>query len=182
MAGVPPGQAVAQLLEGLLAAARLVGREAGRGIEWLRERLLALGPAVGRLAASFGVWREQRARRARRTLAREEPDAPAPPEPLPVASLGAAPAPAPAGKRSTAPDIVDHRSDRVDGPEQEGFSFAEATSAGPYQRPDLDHFQRPPEGARTYDRNSLYMNSRILEKKLHDFGVNGRVLTVHPAP
>ena len=33
---------------------------------------------------------------------------------------------------------------------------------------------------RSYDRESLIMNSRILEKKLQDFGVSGRVVTVHP--
>jgi len=35
---------------------------------------------------------------------------------------------------------------------------------------------------RTYDRDSLIMNSRILEKKLKDFGVAGQVATVHPGP
>ena len=43
-------------------------------------------------------------------------------------------------------------------------------------------FQEPPRGARTYDRESLIMNSRILEKKLSDFGVGGNVVKVHPGP
>jgi hypothetical protein len=43
-------------------------------------------------------------------------------------------------------------------------------------------FQEPPRGARTYDRDSLIMNSRILEKKLQDFGVGGNVVKVHPGP
>jgi S-DNA-T family DNA segregation ATPase FtsK/SpoIIIE len=43
-------------------------------------------------------------------------------------------------------------------------------------------FQEPPRGARTYDRDSLIMNSRILEKKLSDFGVGGNVVKVHPGP
>jgi S-DNA-T family DNA segregation ATPase FtsK/SpoIIIE len=46
----------------------------------------------------------------------------------------------------------------------------------------VEIFQRPPDGARGYDRDSLIMNSRILEKKLQDFGVTGRVVTVHPGP
>jgi S-DNA-T family DNA segregation ATPase FtsK/SpoIIIE len=48
--------------------------------------------------------------------------------------------------------------------------------------PDISLFHKPPAAARTYDRDSLIMNSRILEKKLKDFGVGGRVVTVHPGP
>ncbi len=81
------------------------------------------------------------------------------------------------------PDIVDHRDDRKKrNPEQEAFLFAEHTPQGPYQHPDVAIFQRPPDVGRSYDRDSLIMNSRILEKKLADFGVLGRVVTVHPGP
>ncbi|NNL67643.1 MAG: DNA translocase FtsK, partial [Myxococcales bacterium] len=48
--------------------------------------------------------------------------------------------------------------------------------------PDADLFQRPPEGGRRIDPESLTMNARILEKKLSDFGVAGSVLKVHPGP
>jgi S-DNA-T family DNA segregation ATPase FtsK/SpoIIIE len=48
--------------------------------------------------------------------------------------------------------------------------------------PDVSIFQRRAAGQRRYDRDSLIMNSRILEKKLRDFGVHGRVVTVHPGP
>ena len=46
----------------------------------------------------------------------------------------------------------------------------------------MDIFQEAPRGERRYDRDSLIMNSRILEKKLADFGVGGSVVKVHPGP
>jgi S-DNA-T family DNA segregation ATPase FtsK/SpoIIIE len=81
------------------------------------------------------------------------------------------------------PHIVDHRSERKEEPEQVVFTFTEHTASGPYTPPDVSEiFQVPPESAHRYDRDSLIMNSRILEKKLADFGVQGRVVTVHPGP
>lgn len=86
--------------------------------------------------------------------------------------------------RGAEPAIVDHRAARgaARGPRQESFAFPEDHGDVPWTPPDLDLFQKPPAGARTIDRESLIMNSRILEKKLRDFGVNGRVVTVHPGP
>ena len=61
------------------------------------------------------------------------------------------------------PTIVDHAAEHTRGEGvQEAFPFDEAPS-GPYQLPDTSVFQNPPEGARSYDRESLIMNSRILD-------------------
>ena len=88
-----------------------------------------------------------------------------------------------AGARGVEPAIVDHRAARgAAKPKQESFSFPEDHGDTPWNPPDIDLFQRPPASARVIDRESLIMNSRILEKKLRDFGVNGRVVTVHPGP
>jgi len=85
--------------------------------------------------------------------------------------------------RGVEPAIVDHRAARgAAKPKQESFSFPEDHGDTPWTQPDIDLFQRPPASARVIDRESLIMNSRILEKKLRDFGVNGRVVTVHPGP
>jgi S-DNA-T family DNA segregation ATPase FtsK/SpoIIIE len=132
------------------------------------------------------VWRERRARRERVATLREPPP-PAAAEDAAAAEQAAhaeAPRPAPRARGvAAAPHIVDHRSERKEEPEQAAFTFSEHTSAGPYTPPDVGEvFQPPPEGARRYDRDSLIMNSRILEKKLADFGVQGRVVTVHPGP
>jgi len=132
-----------------------------------------LGAASLEAVRQIPIWWERRARRARVAAIRD-------PEPEFVAEAGAAaPAPAPKRKRG-APDIVDHRESKK--PEQEEFSFSDGPTGGPFTLPDSDIFQRPPESGRTFDRESLIMNSRILEKKLADFGVTGRVVTVHPGP
>jgi len=132
---------------------------------------------------SIAVWRERRARHRRaaaaQQLAAEDSEAGASIE-SPVAR------PAEKGRvtrRAAAePTIVDHiaarpRSEGV----QEAFPFNEGRG-GPYQLPDISAFQRPPEGSHKYDRDSLIMNSRILEKKLQDFGIGGHCVTVHPGP
>ena len=130
------------------------------------------------------IRRERRARHARVAAAREpeiSADA-SPEETAAAASREEAGAPRPA--RGREPSIVDHRAERhaKATPRQESFTFSETGPSGPFERPDLELFQRPPATARSYDRESLIMNSRILEKKLRDFGVNGRVVTVHPGP
>ena len=82
------------------------------------------------------------------------------------------------------PDIVDHDEERrkTRKPEQEAFRFNDAGQTGPFELPDASIFASSPEGERSYDRDSLLMNSKILEKKLADFGVQGRVVRVHPGP
>jgi S-DNA-T family DNA segregation ATPase FtsK/SpoIIIE len=140
---------------------------------------------------ALGVRRARQARRAR--FAAAEPDLERlealAPEALPIEEPGEPAAPPSAPVRAARrggheePHIVDHRAERKKrDPSQEAFVFSERTPQGPYQFPDVSIFQRPPEVSRRYDRESLIMNSRILEKKLADFGVAGRVVTVHPGP
>src|SRR5262249_61757084 len=91
--------------------------------------------------------------------------------------------PRPRRPRRAEPEIVDHATERVPVARQEAFSFEErAAAGGPFRLPDVTIFQEPPRDAHTYDRDSLIMNSRILEKKLADFGVGGNVVKVHPGP
>ncbi len=85
---------------------------------------------------------------------------------------------------SDAPFIVDHehaRKSKVK-PSQGAFEFNEDGPLGPYRLPDVSIFHRPTKVDLQFDRDSLLMNSRILEKKLMDFGVEGRVVRVHPGP
>ncbi len=154
-----------------------------RGLAALRQGGAEMIGGLDRGSRSIRVWRERRARRRQAALA----DAPATAESEAgdsfespaerIAEKGRA------GKRSGAgPTIVDHIAKRAVGQGvQEAFPFTEGRS-GPYQLPDISVFQRPPEGAHKYDRESLIMNSRILEKKLQDFGIGGRCVTVHPGP
>jgi S-DNA-T family DNA segregation ATPase FtsK/SpoIIIE len=159
---------------------------ASRGARDLRRGALALAAGAAQLVTHMAVWREQRARRARVSAVREAEIA------LPASEAATAPAAEAAAepeaaarvprRRGAEPAIVDHSAERAAKPRQEAFTFSASTARGPFQRPDLSLFEPPPEGRRSYDRDSLIMNSRILEKKLGDFGVAGRVVTVHPGP
>jgi S-DNA-T family DNA segregation ATPase FtsK/SpoIIIE len=193
----------AWLARQLAFAATLLARLAKRIGVGVWNGLEAIGDATIRAALraraglvrgvrSIGVWRARRARRAHPlspAIAAAAAVADAPVEPASVAAPNAEPdelevpaPPRPARKRED-PHIVDHRDDRKKkSPEQEAFVFADHAPHGPYQHPDISIFQRPPDVTRSFDRESLIMNSRILEKKLADFGVMGRVVTVHPGP
>jgi DNA segregation ATPase FtsK/SpoIIIE, S-DNA-T family len=181
LVGVAPGETLAAISRGAQTAARSIGNAAVRGSALLQLALRRLQAGLAQAASGFVVWRERRARRERVALLRE-------PAPVPAEGTATAaaetPRPAPRVRPAGAgPHIVDHRSERKEEPEQVAFAFTERTSSGPYTPPDAGEiFQTPPEGARRYDRDSLIMNSRILEKKLADFGVQGRVVTVHPGP
>ncbi len=64
--------------------------------------------------------------------------------------------------------------------EQEVFEFVEAKKE--YQLPPISLLEAETEKRQKIDRDSLVMNSRILEKKLLDYGVEGRVVEVRPGP
>ncbi len=182
--GVAPGRALAALARGVVAAGRVTARCSallGRILRGIFVGLVAVAERIGQL---FAVWREKRVRRARVAAIRDS-DADGVPE-LEEIQLDrghAVPSRLRPKRKRGAPHIVDHREGtRQAEPVQESFAFSESTTAGPYLRPDTAIFQEPPAGARSWDRDSLIMNSRILEKKLQDFGVKGRVVTVHPGP
>ncbi len=66
---------------------------------------------------------------------------------------------------------------------QDNFEFMSST--GKYQVPPLSLLEDPPPGRDTQDdkaRNEILASSAILEKKLLDFGIEGRVVQVLPGP
>ena len=65
-------------------------------------------------------------------------------------------------------------------PHQEEFEFLEPK--GTFHLPPVSFLDSPePETVRV-DKQSLVMNSRILENKLRDYGVDGKVVEVRPGP
>jgi S-DNA-T family DNA segregation ATPase FtsK/SpoIIIE len=144
---------------------------------------LELFRGVSRGWRNLAVWREQRARRARVAAARAPVSAV-----VDAAGAGGDAAEAvsltPRWRGGDQPQIVDHSADLAKRRKvrQETFAFAEPATTGPYRRPDTAIFRAPPQSERDYDHDSLIMNSRILEKKLRDFGVGGSVVKVHPGP
>ncbi len=201
---VATGVSMGPLLEGLGAGAGAFGAALVLGVRRLGSAAVGIAHGVrragtrlvrgiGRGVRGLEVWREQRARRQRVAAARtpeidladEDTGSAADAiEERPASERKAPVPPAPRRARGTDPTIVDHGAERAAARQgsQETFHFEERTPSGPYKLPDLSIFQEPPPRARGYDRDSLIMNSRILEKKLLDFGVGGQVNTVHPGP
>jgi DNA segregation ATPase FtsK/SpoIIIE, S-DNA-T family len=173
------GVGLGAIVAAAVALLRGIAAAVGAAVGFTHRGALELGRGAERGWQSLGVWREQRARRAR-VAAQRGPD-PEQPEETPT-DAEEQPIARPSGRKSP-PQIVDHAEERSGrGGQQESFAFREAVPRGNYRLPDITIFQEAPRGARSYDRDSLIMNSRILEKKLQDFGVGGSVVKVHPGP
>jgi DNA segregation ATPase FtsK/SpoIIIE, S-DNA-T family len=65
-------------------------------------------------------------------------------------------------------------------PKQEVFDFMR-TEAG-FKLPSVKLLDEPQARPASFDNENLKMQSKLLEKKLEDFGVNGRVAAVIPGP
>jgi DNA segregation ATPase FtsK/SpoIIIE, S-DNA-T family len=63
---------------------------------------------------------------------------------------------------------------------EDQLSFAQMMKG--FMLPSLNLLDAVDRGEVTVDEESLKMNSRLLEKKLLDFGVEGRVTEIHPGP
>ncbi len=73
------------------------------------------------------------------------------------------------------------RGDLVVG-EQLPLATADAVEEAPYEFPSVSFLDyRPPETA-SYDRDLLRRNAQILEEKLADYRVKGKVVEIHPGP
>ncbi|MGH8068986.1 MAG: DNA translocase FtsK 4TM domain-containing protein [Candidatus Entotheonellia bacterium] len=67
-------------------------------------------------------------------------------------------------------------------PEPARRSTTTMPAATPYRKPPLSLFNLPPTGKRHGNGVDLAKQAKILEGKLHDFGVDGRVVQVLPGP
>ena len=65
-------------------------------------------------------------------------------------------------------------------PKQEMFEFMQVAAG--FKLPSIKFLDDPAPRPDTVDDENLKMQSRLLEKKLDDFGVKGRVVTVSPGP
>lgn len=66
--------------------------------------------------------------------------------------------------------------------EQTHFDFSKLKTDGKFQLPPFTLLDEPPQKDGRVKRDHLITNSRILEKKLADFGVEARVVEVMPGP
>ena len=84
---------------------------------------------------------------------------------------------------AVAPIVVESSTSRPEQKEiveQRAFEFLESNQA--FQLPSSSLLEADVEKRQKIDRDSLIANSRILEKKLLDYGVEGRVVEVRPGP
>ncbi len=174
--GGPAGRALALALENTLGAggawlAGLVVTLAGLGlVGWSLWPVLEALPGILNLP---GLQKRTQPRPEDKPPAREakpqpEPE-PGPPAPDP-------PPPEPPQPPAEGPRIkprTRHQISREAGP---------LASGGNLQLPPLDLLQEPQEPQDSEQEESLKMNSRLLEEKLADFGVKGRVVEVAPGP
>ncbi|PID39920.1 MAG: cell division protein FtsK [Proteobacteria bacterium] len=65
-------------------------------------------------------------------------------------------------------------------PKQAVFEFMK--EAGTFSLPSINFLDDPAERPPSTSKANLHMQSRLLEKKLEDFGVNGKVVAVTPGP
>jgi DNA segregation ATPase FtsK/SpoIIIE, S-DNA-T family len=78
------------------------------------------------------------------------------------------------------PRIVDAPPPPKAPPKQVDLPFMK--EKGDYQLPPLSLLQDPPVTSGRISKEELVANSQILEKKLMDYGIDGRVTQVHPGP
>jgi S-DNA-T family DNA segregation ATPase FtsK/SpoIIIE len=166
------GGSLRDATEGLRELARDASREAGQfmrvSFARLRMRLAARAEERAEARADEAAADEEEegtesgeSRRAARPMPRVSP---------------------PRKLRNSEPEVVEHRVVTPTPLRQEPLPFADGRGEGPYKLPDLDLLARGPESSPNLDRDSLIRNSQILEKKLADFSVLGRVVKVHPGP
>jgi len=178
----------------VLAIALALGLIAGTGMS-LRDGVGALRRAARGIARELGQAARVSLARLRRSLeeraaARAEAREEEPRDEAPGESQGEehgervrVPRVSPPRRaKSTEPEVVEHRVVAQTPLRQESLPFANARGEGPYKLPDLDLLARGPESSPNLDRDALIRNSQILEKKLADFSVLGRVVKVHPGP
>ncbi len=140
----------------------------GTGVSFI-SLIRRLGDAVKRLAEKIGTLRmvrKEQARRAKKLIKPEKGE-------------GAGEA-----KENVAPVVVVEKapspSRQKEAMKQEAFEFMETSKV--FQLPPISLLEADPEKRQKIDRDSLIMNSRILEKKLLDYGVEGKVVEVRPGP
>lgn len=88
-------------------------------------------------------------------------------------------------QRAMSPPMIVNKKEEVSEPaivveRQERLPFAESRES--YLLPPLSLLQNPEQKEIKVDRESLVANAKILEKRLVDFGVEGRVVEVRPGP
>jgi S-DNA-T family DNA segregation ATPase FtsK/SpoIIIE len=120
-----------------------------------------LAGAIDHITTLYLKWKERREKAKKREKLQKETDQRKPKE---IKITSAAPKPIKA----------------VPAPKQEVFEFMQAGKG--FQLPSIDFLDEPETRSTATDHENLRMLSKLLEKKLEDFGVRGQVVAVSPGP
>ncbi len=155
----PPGATV------LLLVILILSFILGTGLSFISvvQHLVSLVRRIGEKIGTLAMVRRERAERAKKLVKRKQEKEEAE-ETTPPMVIEKSPPP------SKKEEIV----------EQAAFEFLESKKA--FQLPPISLLEADVEKRQKIDRDSLIMNSRILEKKLLDYGVEGKVVEVRPGP
>lgn len=85
-------------------------------------------------------------------------------------------------KAAGAPPMIHSKTRHKADDDDEKAALEFASPKGNFQLPSITLLDAPPEKTGAIDKKELLENTKILEKKLQDFGVDGRVLEVMPGP
>jgi S-DNA-T family DNA segregation ATPase FtsK/SpoIIIE len=149
----------------LLLLVLIISFVSGTGISFISV-IQQLGTLVTQLVEKISrLWmvRKERAERAKKLVKRKQEKGSEKKAPPPVVVEASLPSAKPT-------EVV----------EQRAFEFLESKKA--FELPPTSLLEADLEKRQKVDRDSLIMNSRILEKKLLDYGVEGRVVEVRPGP
>ncbi|MFB3886415.1 MAG: DNA translocase FtsK [Thermodesulfobacteriota bacterium] len=161
----PPGATV------LLLVVLILSFILGTGISFVSvvRHLVSLVRRVGEKIGTLKILRRERAERAKKWVKRKQEQEGGPEIPPPMVIEASPPA-----------KKVEQGRPAEEVPEQATFGFLETKKT--FQLPPISLLEADVEKRQKIDRDSLIMNSRILEKKLLDYGVEGKVVEVRPGP
>jgi DNA segregation ATPase FtsK/SpoIIIE, S-DNA-T family len=140
----------------------------GTGVSFI-SLIQRLGDGVKRFAEKIGTLRmvrKEQARRAKKLIKPEKGEGAGEAKETVPPVVVVEKAPSPSRQKETM--------------KQEAFEFMETSKV--FQLPPISLLEADLEKRQKINRDSLIMNSRILEKKLLDYGVEGKVVEVRPGP
>jgi len=149
----------------ILAIAWLIGFILATGFSLIAfyQRMKTVGTLVGeRLKTAYIKWRERKVKTKKRTR-RQKVQAKLPAKAVEIKT----------------PEI-EKPLQRAATPKQKMFDFMR--EEGDFQLPGIDFLEDPEDRPISVNDENLRMQSKLLEKKLEDFGVTGHVAAVTPGP
>lgn len=158
-----------------LSAVLLIAFLVATGLSAIQIALKALPPTVSVFRAAYDRMRAAKAGEPEEELETEE-------EPEPRPRKKNAEQPREPERQAVAPAIITPRIHNKRQAEEPEETLEFASPKGSFKLPPLTLLDPVPKKNSSVDDKALLANSQVLERKLLDFGIDGRVLEVRPGP